>query len=322
MAGGRGIAALVLAALLAVPGRAPAQPVPEQPSGQAGTPTPEAAPIVVETPPPNGQAVLPVLTLDQDALYLHSRWGQRVQAELERRGSEIAAENERLVEQFAAEEQELTALRQTLPPDEFRKRADEFDKRVVEVRRARDAAPRALQAEAEEERQAFFRAVLPVLAAVMRERGAVVVLDQRAIFVASQSIDVTEVLIERIDREIGAGPLADPPKADAPEQRGNGAPQDGSGQDGQDARAPGDDAARDDAAPESPAAPEPDPQPGDGAGPLADPPKADAPVQTGNDAAQDGSGQNLSAPGDDAARDDAASEPPAAPDPRPGGAEE
>ncbi|MDF3854778.1 OmpH family outer membrane protein [Paracoccus sp. P2] len=251
MAWGRGIAVLLLAALLAAPRGASAQPVPE-PSEQPETLAPEAAPIVVETPPPNGQAVLPVLTLDQDALYLHSLWGQRVQADLERRGSEIAAENERLVEQFAAEERELTALRQTLPPDEFRKRADEFDKRVVEVRRARDAAPRALQAEAEEERQAFFRAVLPVLAALMRERGAVVVLDQRAIFVASQSIDVTEELIDRIDREIGAGPLADPPQADAPEQAGNAARQGASGQE-----------AVETPAPEEGASPAPEVQPGE-----------------------------------------------------------
>ncbi|WP_287884250.1 MULTISPECIES: OmpH family outer membrane protein [Paracoccus] len=220
MGRGRGIAALALATLLALPSGALAQqaaPVPVPSELDAG-PANDVPPIVVETPPSNGEAVLPVLTLDQEMLYLHSKWGQRVQADLEQRGREIAAENDRLADQFATEEQELTALRQTLPPDEFRKRADEFDKRVVEVRRARDAAARSLQTEADEERQAFFRAVLPVLAALMRERGAVVVLDQRAIFVASQSIDVTDVLIERIDREVGTGPLAEQPGPDAPGQ--------------------------------------------------------------------------------------------------------
>ncbi|WP_233253541.1 OmpH family outer membrane protein [Paracoccus binzhouensis] len=208
--GGRRIAAWGLAVLLAVPtGTSAQQPSPEPvptPRVPAGTGDHAVPPMVVETPAPKGEGVLPVLTLDQEALYARSQWGQRVQGELELRGREIAAENDRLADQFAAEEQQLTVLRQTLPADEFRQRADEFDKRVVEVRRARDAAARELQVRADEERQAFFRAVLPVLAKLMQERGAVAVLDQRAIFVASQSIDITEALIERMDGSIGAGP--------------------------------------------------------------------------------------------------------------------
>ncbi|WJS85622.1 OmpH family outer membrane protein [Paracoccus sp. TOH] len=220
---GRGIAAWGLAVLLAVPtGVSAQQPSPEPvpaPRAPAGTDDHAVPPMVVETPPSEGEGVLPVLTLDQETLYARSKWGQRVQGELELRGREIAAENDRLADQFAAEEQQLTVLRQTLPADEFRKRADEFDKRVVEVRRARDAAARELQVSADEERQAFFRAVLPVLAKLMQERGAVAVLDQRAIFVASQSIDITEALIERMDSTVGAGPVepeapSDPAPAD------------------------------------------------------------------------------------------------------------
>src|SRR5690606_8100707 len=124
----QGIAASVATAVLAVGSAALAQPLPTM---NDGTERPVMA-IVVEAPLPNGQAVLPVLTIDQDMLYARSQWGQRVQEEIEQRRREIAAENDRLAEQFASEEQELTALRRTLPPDEFRKRADEFDKRVVE----------------------------------------------------------------------------------------------------------------------------------------------------------------------------------------------
>ena len=222
---GRG-AGFALAALL-LPGAALAQVGTEPPPARP----PGLAPMVVETPEAAPEAArFPLLTLNQDALYLHSAWGKRVQAEMDRRGDEIKAENERLAERFSAEEQELSELRQSLPADEFRARADEFDKRVVEVRQERDTALRALQQDADEERTAFLRASLPVLAALMRERGAVAVLDQRAIFVAAQSIDATDALIERIDREIGAGPLAPElvPEAGAPAGTGSDAsvPQD------------------------------------------------------------------------------------------------
>lgn len=196
-------AAITLAALA---GPAQSDPGPSESAGGDHA----VPPMVVETPAQSSEGVLPLMTLDQEALYLRSQWGERVQDELERRGQQIAGENDRLAAEFSREEQELTRLRESLAPDEFRKRADEFDKRVVEVRRERDQAARELQTLAETERTAFFRAALPILAALMRERGALAVLDQRAIFVASQSIDVTEALIARIDQEIGAGPAAPP----------------------------------------------------------------------------------------------------------------
>lgn len=151
-----------------------------------------------------------ILTIDQEDLFSTSLWGKRVHAGIEQESQNIAKENERLATEFSDEEQQLTQLRATLAPDEFRKRADEFDKRVVEVRRQRDSVARELQEQIEAERAGFFRAVLPVLAQVMKERGAVVVLDQRSVFVSAQSIDITEFMVERLNREFGAGPAATP----------------------------------------------------------------------------------------------------------------
>ncbi|MTH80073.1 OmpH family outer membrane protein [Paracoccus aestuariivivens] len=168
--------------------------------------TPAPGLIVESADPQNGQSSPGILTIDQEELFSASKWGKRVQADLEKKSREIADENERLAVQFSNEEEQLTTLRGTLPADEFRKRADEFDKRVVEVRRQRDSVGRELQEHVDEERAAFFRAALPELAQVMKERGAVVVLDQRAIFVSAQTADITAVMIERLDTNIGAGP--------------------------------------------------------------------------------------------------------------------
>lgn len=180
--------------------------------------------LLVETPEPRqGQTAPQIMTIDPEAVFARSGWGLRVQTELDRRGREIAAENDRLADQFSAEEQKLTTLRATLSAEEFRKRADEFDKRVVEVRRERDGVARQFQEEVDEERAAFFRAALPVLAQLMKERGATVVLDQRAIFVSAQSADVTDALIERFDEVVGPGPAVPPPGEGAKEGNAQGA---------------------------------------------------------------------------------------------------
>lgn len=188
------------------------------PSATAPQTAPQSgnAPMVVETPPADiGAAPLQIMTIDPEALFSGSLWGQRVQADLERQRRDIAAENERLEKQFATEEQELTRLRATLSAEDFRKRADDFDKRVVEVRQERDKIAQEWQSSEDRARAAFLNAALPVLAQLMKERGATVVLDQRAIFVSAQSADVTPVLIERLNAELGAG-VADAPSAPRP----------------------------------------------------------------------------------------------------------
>lgn len=146
-----------------------------------------------------------IMTIDQERLFLSSDWGQRMQHDLEELGQALAAENERLADEFAQEENELTRLRDTLTPQEFRARAEAFDKRVVEVRRERDSKTRELQQRADQERNAFYQAALPVLGRIMHERGALVVLDQRMIFVSADKIDVTQELITRINQEVGPG---------------------------------------------------------------------------------------------------------------------
>lgn len=185
---------------------------------QEAVPAPQAGdiarPSAGMTAPGSDLTVQAILTIDQEELFAMSRWGQRVQIDLERKSREIADENERLATTFSDEEAALTALRDTLPPDEFRKRADEFDERVVGVRRERDRVARELQEQVEEERAAFFRAALPILAQVMRERGASVVLEQRSVFVSAQSTDITAEMIARLDGDIGEGP-ATPATGDA-----------------------------------------------------------------------------------------------------------
>ncbi|MDN5567337.1 MAG: OmpH family outer membrane protein [Paracoccus sp. (in: a-proteobacteria)] len=165
----------------------------------------------------------PILTLDQDALYLSSDWGKRAQAQLEAEGDIIAAENERLTQLLSSEESRLTQQRATLPPADFRKLAESFDLRATEVRRERAQAVQQLNAWAEADRSAFFRAALPVMGQIMQDRGAVAVLDRRTLFVSLDAIDVTQDLVTDLNADLGDGkgvvPL--PPEDGASGQAGD-----------------------------------------------------------------------------------------------------
>ncbi|MCL4188582.1 MAG: OmpH family outer membrane protein [Rhodobacteraceae bacterium] len=147
-----------------------------------------------------------VLTIDPDRLFTGSRMGRRMTEELEAALRELAAENRRIEAALTAEERALTERRASLAPEEFRALAEEFDRRVEEIRRSQDAKSRALNRRRDEDRQRFLEAALPVLAQLLGEAGASVVLDRRAVFLSFDEIDITDRAIERLDEALGGPP--------------------------------------------------------------------------------------------------------------------
>lgn len=163
----------------------------------------------------------PVLTIDPERLFTGTKYGQRIEAQLADAGHALAAENRKIEADLSAEEKALTEKRASTPPDEFRKLADAFDAKVVAIRKAQDAKAKALTDRRETERQKFLQQVLPILADLVRENGAVAILNRQAIFLSFSGIDVTDRAIARIDEKIGDGsaapaPETAPPAAPAP----------------------------------------------------------------------------------------------------------
>lgn len=201
-----------LVALLLTLAPAGAQQDPGAPAmpGTGELRVPPAAPTLPSSTiaQPEAQGPLPgspVLTIDQDILYLQSAWGRRAQARLEAEGELIATENDRLTDILSAEEAALTQQRPGLDPAEFRRLAESFDIRATEIRRERAQAVQALNAWADADRVAFFRAALPVMGEMMQDRGASAVLDRRTVFVSLEGIDITQALIEALDADLGDG---------------------------------------------------------------------------------------------------------------------
>ncbi|MEZ5779698.1 MAG: OmpH family outer membrane protein [Paracoccaceae bacterium] len=160
--------------------------------------------------PPRIQS--PILTLDQERLFAETLWGQRANKRIEEASAALASENRRIEEDLSAEERALTDKRPSMPVEEFRKAADAFDAKVTEIRRVQDAKERGIAQVQDAERKRFYAAALPVMGDVLRRRGALAVLDSRAIFVSADAIDVTDEMIAEIDAALGAGTAATEPE--------------------------------------------------------------------------------------------------------------
>lgn len=146
-----------------------------------------------------------VLTIDSERLFAGSLFGQRVTREFETKSRELEAENSRIEADLIAEEKELTEKRGTLPNEEFRALADAFDQKVELIRLQQNTKARELTQGLDVGRRDFLNAVQPILASIMTQANAAIIVEQRSVFLSRLSIDVTNLAIEQLNEQIGEG---------------------------------------------------------------------------------------------------------------------
>ncbi len=151
------------------------------------------------------QGAAPVLIVDSERLFIETLYGQRLASELAAQAAELQAENDRIVESLTLEERSLTVRRPTMDPADFRAEAEAFDNKVQEVRRVRDAKNVELQVATAEARSRFEQQVQGIVANIMLERNASLVLEQRNVVLSVRAINITDDVIVRIDAELGTG---------------------------------------------------------------------------------------------------------------------
>ncbi|WP_192931190.1 OmpH family outer membrane protein [Gemmobacter serpentinus] len=166
--------------------------------GQAGSGGPAVAP----------QAYSRIAVISREDLFLRSAFGAAMLARSEAERDALQTENQRLDAALEAEERDLTTRRAGLPATEFRKLAAAFDERVRGIRAAQETKARDVTRRAEEDRATFGRAAAPVIAALMADLGASVVLDKSTVVLSLDEVDITDQAIARIDAVLGAGPAA------------------------------------------------------------------------------------------------------------------
>ncbi|MFK7754713.1 MAG: OmpH family outer membrane protein [Sedimentitalea sp.] len=152
-----------------------------------------------------GQTHSAILTIDSERLYVDSAFGKRVAADIEKDSATLAAENRKIEAELTEEEQALTDQRADMAPESFRQLADAFDAKVQGIRRQQDAKARALVQRGEQARGRFFQTARPILAEVMRDTRAGVILERSSVFLSANTTDVTSLAIGRIDAALGDG---------------------------------------------------------------------------------------------------------------------
>ena len=164
----------------------------------------------------------PILTLSPEELYTRAKFGDTVKKRAEAFATLLAKENDSFEVALVQEEKDLTELRKTMSADLFASVAAAFDQKVERIRKDQEDKKRQLNQKVETNRKYFFDSILQVLAEIMKEYGADLIVDKSVVFVSFDRIDVTDEAITLIDQMLSlvpdiSSPLA-PNALDVPNQ--------------------------------------------------------------------------------------------------------
>jgi Skp family chaperone for outer membrane proteins len=157
--------------------------------------------LAQDVSPPLAPAT-PILTLDKERIFRDSIAGQQVEAYITAENEALAAQNRNIDAALETEERDLTKRRPLLAAEEFQALAEAFNTKAVGLRDAQVSKARALQRKRDEKRQEFFQSLVPVLGEIMQDTGAFVILDDSAVLLSFDRIDITDEAIRRMDARI------------------------------------------------------------------------------------------------------------------------
>lgn len=148
-----------------------------------------------------------VLVLSQDDLFKKSVAGRALLKAFEEKQALLFSEASKVEQDFILEEQKLTDQRLIVTPEDFQVLADKFDSKVEKMRKFRTNKDKKLQQDFIRWRKKFVQIVLPIVRELMAQYEASVVIDtiNRGL-IYDQNIDVTDIIIKRLDEEFLSNP--------------------------------------------------------------------------------------------------------------------
>lgn len=163
-----------------------------------------AGTLAAASPRAEAQAVPPpvVIVVDIQQIQQESLAYKAIQKQLDDQREvyqkEIAAQEEKL----RAADQELARQRTILSPEAFAQKRREFEKQVAEIQRNVQTRKRTLDQAYAEAIGRVRKALLQIVADVAGERKANVVLARQQVLVVEESLDVTRIVMERLNEEL------------------------------------------------------------------------------------------------------------------------
>lgn len=181
------LAGLVASVALAAPVMA-AGPAPAAPAAPAVAGEKLATPII---------AVVDVQKIMQD-----SSAAKGIQTAVESQRDQYQKEITGLEDKLRNAEQELRKQQTVLSPDALAKKRKEFETQVAEVQRTVQSRKRVLDTSLNDALSVVQKTMLEIIADVVRERGANIVLARHQFVIVDTKLDITDTVMDRLNASL------------------------------------------------------------------------------------------------------------------------
>ena len=172
-------------------------------------------------PPPGGTPTARLLMVDLRRVMGASKVGQDIQRQVQQMKDQASHDLNGEASSLKNEEVQLQQQAAILAPDvkarkvkDFQDKATAFQKKVQERSRLIQGGVFAAQQQVE-------AALGPILQGIMKERGATILVDRSAVLLAPNALDVTQLVIQRLDMKMPTVKveLKAPPAGAEPQQQ-------------------------------------------------------------------------------------------------------
>lgn len=147
---------------------------------------------------------LPIILVDRNAFFAESKAGQDVARQVQEMKQQIETDLNKKAEDLALEEQQLMQQQAVLTQEAFESKAKKLRDSRLALQREADQKGRALQDGVLKAHDRIWQTVSPILAAILQEKQAVLMIDRSAVVKGSVDLDVTAMALQRLNKELPA----------------------------------------------------------------------------------------------------------------------
>ena len=154
-----------------------------------------------------------ILVVDLERAYQISKFGKALRDTFNIENKSFNQENSIILNDLKEEEIQLTEDRAILSPEDFSVAAKAFDKKVQKIRKIRLDQIKVVEENFKLLKPFFFRRMDQFFDVIMKEFDATAILEKKSVVRSNKAIDITDLLVERVDREFlakGAKTETDP----------------------------------------------------------------------------------------------------------------
>jgi len=157
---------------------------------------------IAAPPLPGGAPTARILMVDLRRVMGASKVGQDIQHQVEALKQQATRELNGEAASLKSEETQLQQQAAILAPDIKARRIKDFQLRAGAFQQKVQQRSGLIQGGVMKAQQQIEQALGPILQGIMKERGATILLDRSAILLAPNSIDVTQLVIQRLDMKM------------------------------------------------------------------------------------------------------------------------